>query len=90
MKYFVRIAKIFLYCIVGGMLGFLIMFLGTYTKANSIAGNIAQSGLLLATQNGCINNYDIGRFCDNMHQAYGWAPSNLDNKNNKGFLKNNT
>lgn len=76
MKYFYQISKILLYCIIGGILGFIVMFIGSYMKANSIANDIARSGLLLATQEGCINFSAASRFCQEMHDAYGYEPGN--------------
>lgn len=71
MKHFVNVAKLILYLIIGGCLAFIVMFTSSYLKASSIAGDIARNGLLLATQEGCLNANTANEFCHNMAQGYG-------------------
>lgn len=88
MKYFYQISKLILYCIIGGILGFIVMFMGSYMKATSIAGDIARSGLLLATQDGCINSGTAEAFCQQMHKAYGYDAATQ--RNTRSILVSNT
>lgn len=86
MQNFVKIAKIILYCLIGGILAFVVTFMGSYLKASSIAGDIARSGLLLASQEGCINYDQADAFCKNMHLSYGYDTSSGVTHNTKSIL----
>lgn len=71
MKYFRKFSKMILWCIIGGMLAFTAVFISSYLKASGVAGDISRNALLLATQEGCINQADVNRFCENMAESYG-------------------
>lgn len=71
MKYFPKFAKLILYMILGGLMAFVCIFVSSYMKASGIAGDISRNALLLATQEGCINNDTALKFCENMTESYG-------------------
>ena len=71
MKYFKKFAKLLTYCAIGAVLGFLLVFFTSYMKASAVAGDISRNALLLATQDGCINNGTANQFCENMARSYG-------------------
>lgn len=71
MKYFKKFAKILTWCAIGGVLGFIAIFMTSYMKASAVAGDISRNALLLATQDGCINADTADNFCQNMAMTYG-------------------
>ena len=70
-KYFKSIAKMILYFILGGLLAFIIVFISTFMKASAVAGDISRNALLMATQDGCMNNSDYTAFNNNIAESFG-------------------